>query len=167
MSSPIDIKKRQDELMVEITKRTFEKLKAKPPTTGHSPDGAVEVKIDGFGDVADVRLNTRDVPPHVAAKLAGSFLAAWRAAAGTRARVEAEGNPFARRPGIAELLGEQLNVRYGPPPQDEPSQAASRLTTLPNQPAAPAPPAPAKPPMRRPARPTDDDDGFDARSFLR
>lgn len=113
-----DIDERVNEIAADAAREYLATQRAKPGATGRSPDGTVEVTVDGLGDVTDVRVHAPDVPPEVAARLAAAMKAAWTAAARAHAVAET-GGPLARQAGLAE----QINERFGPPPHPAPRAA--------------------------------------------
>lgn len=138
MDPAIDIKQRIGEQIAQVTRQFMDTQRARPGAVGRSPDGSVEVTLDGLGDVTDVRVQLDDVPREIADKLAAAFRQAWMDAGRQVALATAKSTPLADRPGIAELVEEQIDQRYGTPDEPEPTD-----------------------------RPTDDDDNFGESSPLR
>lgn len=127
-----DIDERVNEIAASAAREYFAAQRAKPGATGRSPDGAVEVTVNGLGDVTDVRVHARDVPPDVAARLAAAMKAAWTAAARAHAVAETD-NPLARQAGLAELVEEQINERFGPPPRQARPPHEARRSSVRNE----------------------------------
>jgi DNA-binding protein YbaB len=120
MDQTIDISQRVNEYAVAAARNYVASQLARPGATGHSPDGAVAVTVNGLGDITDVRVKADGVAPEVAARLAVAVKTAWAAAARSLAVAEANDNPLARQPGLAEFLDEQIEERYGPQAPEKP-----------------------------------------------
>ncbi|MCT2586735.1 YbaB/EbfC family nucleoid-associated protein [Actinophytocola gossypii] len=150
MNPLIDLERRVNEIAAQTAREYLDTQRSRPGATGRSPDGTVEVTVNGLGDVSDVRVHARDVPPEVAARLADAMKAAWNTAARAHAVAETD-NPLANQPGFAELVEEQINERYGPPPEPEnPQQAAT----------------PGTRPAARPRGTEDEEENFGATSIM-
>lgn len=159
---PVDeVRKRAREGAMALARGYFAAQRRKPGTTGRSPDGLVEITVDGLGDLSNVRITGGGVPEEVAARIGRACLVAWRAARGTAARTQAE--EIARTgqsPEIAELLSNEIDSRYGPPmpaaPQPGPRPAGPQ--------PQPPPPAADPPRHRHQDEPTDD---YGSRTFMK
>jgi DNA-binding protein YbaB len=115
MDPAIDIKQRITDQIAQVTRQYMDNQRSQPGAVGRSQDGSVAVTLDGLGDVTDVRIDTEDVPAETATKLAAAFRQAWMDAGRQVALAAAKDNPLTERPGIAELVEEQIDQRYGTP----------------------------------------------------
>lgn len=121
MDPAIDIKQRIGEQIAQVTRQFMDTQRSKPGAVGRSPDGSVAVTLDGLGDVTDVRVQLDDVPQETADKLATAFRQAWMDAGRQVALATAKSTPLADRPGIAELVEEQIDQRYSTPAEPDPT----------------------------------------------
>jgi hypothetical protein len=111
----IDVGRRLTEDVARMTREYMDRQRSAPGGAGRSADGSVEVTLDGLGDITDVTVHAKDLPPEVARRLALAFRQAWMDAARQVATHAAENSPVARRAGMAEFVQEQITTRYGDP----------------------------------------------------